>query len=185
MAEQGCGSYLILPHPTTTFFVLHWSVQPAYLSVPFHTSYDVLHWIGHPSYPSLPQPASSYTALFSHPIIQWLSILPYATPSYHNLRCPTNHPTTTFIVLHWMFQPAYRIGHHPTSLSTHSVLRIRAMLLHRLMRLSEMEICQRLSCEPKRTVLHGVLCESVVQSAVPLCLCLCSLVTSTTKYVDT
>ena len=106
LAEQGCGSYLSLPQPTTTFFVLHWSVQPAYLSVPFQTSYDVLHWIVHPSYPFLPQPASSYTALFSHPIIQWLAILPSATPSYHNIRCPTKHPTTTFIVLHWMFQPS-------------------------------------------------------------------------------
>ncbi len=59
-----CSS--ILPHPTTTFFVLHWIVQPSYLMLsrpttirysrtyykhlPYHTSYHVLHWIVHPSY---------------------------------------------------------------------------------------------------------------------------------------
>ncbi len=58
----------IMPHPTTTFFVLHWIariVQPSYiyLIVPYHTS---LYWIVHPSYP-IKRPTLSYP------------------PSYHNL----------------------------------------------------------------------------------------------------
>ena len=40
--------------------------------------------------------------------------------------------------------------------------RIRAMLLHRLMSMSEMEISQKLRYEPNRTVMDGILFESLV-----------------------
>ena len=79
MAEQGCGSYLSLPHPTTTFFVLHWSVQPSYLIVLYHTSYYVLHWIVQPtlSYHYLLHPTLRPTVLFMISmtltfVIQWV-----------------------------------------------------------------------------------------------------------------
>ena len=53
-----CSS--ILPHPTATFFVLHWSVQPSYGIVLYHTSYHRLHWLVQPSYRRLPRPTTTF-----------------------------------------------------------------------------------------------------------------------------
>ena len=60
-----------LSYPTSPFFVLHWLVQP------FRTLSDIL-----------PQPPTPSPNTLFRPTLDCSAILPYATPSYHNLLRP-------------------------------------------------------------------------------------------------
>ena len=100
-------SHLILPRPTTTFFVLNWIFQPNILPI-------ILHAIQ-------PYRTPSYTGLFIDPTLFYLilpldcsAILPYRTLSYilphPTLDCSSilPHPTTTFTVPSTVLQPVPR-----------------------------------------------------------------------------
>ena len=66
-------SYLLVPHPTTTFFVLHWIVQPSYLIVPYHTAYYIF-------------PRPTLPGLFSHPTFSYPVLPP---PTNLAIQCRT------------------------------------------------------------------------------------------------
>ena len=84
-------TYPVLPYPTPTYTVIYWP----------HPILDTT-----PSYPILPHPTLSYPVL---------PILPPSYPSYTVFYC---HPTTSYLVLHWILLPSY-----PTlDSSTHSIL---------------------------------------------------------------
>ena len=114
--QTASGSYLILPHPTTTcrgcmmirydgcgsilpyptpFLCPTLDCSAIIPYVPYHTYYYVRPTTTNTGFQPniLPQPSSSYTG-FS-------TILPYRTPSYIHYSTPIPHPTTTFFVQHF------------------------------------------------------------------------------------
>ena len=145
-----CTLQYILPRPTlycsailpylytTNFYVLHWIVQPSYLTLSYILPTSPRAILTHHYGPLLELEqlvgpshillhlSSSYTGLFSHPTLCSpvlpqpssfntldCSILPCRT-TYHNHILPYWTPHY-FFVLHWIVQPSYHIVPYHTS----------------------------------------------------------------------
>ena len=98
-------SYHILPRPTLA--------SSAILPLPCPTlSYPILHCFLLPSYHFLPRPTLDSSTILPHPTLSYPS-LPHPTSSYTGFFChPT--PTLSYLILHSILLPSYRILPRPT-----------------------------------------------------------------------
>ena len=109
MPQNSWGKALV-PRPTTTCFVQHWSFQPNSLPQPSssYTAFVIAAMLGYDkvgrgrkeghhtpsfSYPVLPQPISSYTSVFSHPTFPYN--LSHPTTSYTGFFSHPRHPASS------------------------------------------------------------------------------------------
>ncbi len=108
-----------IPYPTTSFFLLHWIVQPSYFMLPRPTTTFFVQHTG------LFHPTLSYNLPQPHPALLDPTLL-HPTTSYHVVGCLASYTglfIQPFFALHWIVQPSYH-NHRTLSFSIEDSLQL-------------------------------------------------------------